>query len=214
MKSELLLLLHITDKKIINKIELIYLDKKNNILKISNKVSYNKYYRVQKIKDKEEKNLDDILKKTEKIIVKVILDKRLGILTVIPKLSYDEKNIIATPIILIPITSKYIFKYFKEKGREKEPEYIESYNPEEYSNNNFEKKYSIGIIDKKRKETSLHISETNMSADEVIETKNYYDFLTDERDVELFELYKWKKRQKNQDCSEYTKRKYRTDDTD
>lgn len=28
MKSELLLLLHITDKKIINKIELIYLDKK------------------------------------------------------------------------------------------------------------------------------------------------------------------------------------------
>ena len=55
-------------------------------MKISNKVSYNKYYRVQKIKDKEEKNLDDILKKTEKIIVKVILDKRLGILTVIPKL--------------------------------------------------------------------------------------------------------------------------------
>ena len=110
-------------------------------MKISNKVSYNKYYRVQKIKDKEEKNLDDILKKTEKIIVKVILDKRLGILTVIPKLSYDEKNIIATPIILIPITSKYIFKYFKEKGREKEPEYIESYNPEKYSNNNFEKKY-------------------------------------------------------------------------
>ena len=42
---------------------------------ISNKVSYNKYYRVQKIKDKEEKNLDDILKKTEKIIVKVILEK-------------------------------------------------------------------------------------------------------------------------------------------
>ena len=86
-------------------------------MKISNKVSYNKYYRVQKIKDKEEKNLDDILKKTEKIIVKVILDKRLGILTVIPKLSYDEKNIIATPIILIPITSKYIFKYFNEKCR-------------------------------------------------------------------------------------------------
>ena len=53
-----------------------------------------------------------------------------------------------------------------------------------------------------------------MSADEVIETKNYYDFLTDEKDVELFELYKWKKRQKNQDCSEYTERKYRTDDTD
>ena len=53
-----------------------------------------------------------------------------------------------------------------------------------------------------------------MSADEVIETKNYYDFLTDEKDVELFELYKWKKSQKNQECSEYTERKYRTDDTD
>lgn len=33
MKSELLLLLHITNKKIINKIELIYLDKKETLEK-------------------------------------------------------------------------------------------------------------------------------------------------------------------------------------
>ena len=42
MKNELLLL-YITDRKAINKIEMFYLDKENNILKISNKISYNKY---------------------------------------------------------------------------------------------------------------------------------------------------------------------------
>lgn len=65
MKNELLLL-YITDRKAINKIEMFYLDKENDILKISNKISYNKYYRVRKIKDKETNDLEDILKKNGK----------------------------------------------------------------------------------------------------------------------------------------------------
>ena len=64
--NNVLLLLYITDRKAINKIEMFYLDKENNILKISNKISYNKYYRVRKIEDKETNDLEDILKKNGK----------------------------------------------------------------------------------------------------------------------------------------------------
>lgn len=186
MKNELLLL-YITDRKAINKIEMFYLDKENNILKISNKISYNKYYRVRKIKDKETNDLEDILKKTEKIIIKIILYKRLVVLAVIPKLSFDEEN-----IIIISISSKYMFKYFKENGSENTFKYIESYNPEKH-NDDFKKKYSIGTfnVNKNGEEITLQVSETNMNIDEVVELKNYYDFLINEKDEGLFELYKY-----------------------
>ena len=185
MKNELLL--YITDRKAINKIEMFYLDRENNILKISNKISYNKYYRVRKIEDKETSGSDDILKKTEKIIIKIVLYKRLVVLAVIPKLSFDEKN-----IVIISISSRYIFKYFKEKGSEDIPEYIESYNPEKHNDNHFEKKYSIGTFNvEKGEDITLHVSETNMNINEVIEFKNYYNFLINEKDEGLFELYKY-----------------------
>lgn len=186
MKNELLLL-YITDRKAINKIEMFYLDKENNILKISNKISYNKYYRVRKIEDKETNDLEDILKKTEKIIIKIILYKRLVVLAVIPKLSFDEEN-----IIIISISSKYMFKYFKENGSENTFKYIESYNPEKH-NDDFKKKYSIGTfnVNKNGEEITLQVSETNMNIDEVVELKNYYDFLINEKDEGLFELYKY-----------------------
>lgn len=186
MKNELLLL-YITDRKAINKIEMFYLDKENNILKISNKISYNKYYRVRKIEDKETNDLEDILKKTEKIIIKIILYKRLVVLAVIPKLSFDEEN-----IIIISILSKYVFKYFKENGSENTFKYIESYNPEK-RNDDFKKKYSIGTfnVNKNGEEITLQVSETNMNIDEVVELKNYYNFLTNGKDEGLFELYKY-----------------------
>lgn len=186
MKNELLLL-YITDRKAINKIEMFYLDKENNILKISNKISYNKYYRVRKIKDKETNDLEDILKKTEKIIIKIILYKRLVVLAVIPKLSFDEEN-----IIIISISSKYMFKYFKENGSENTFKYIESYNPEKH-NDDFKKKYSIGTfnVNKNGEEITLQVSETNMNIDEVVELKNYYNFLINGKDEGLFELYKY-----------------------
>ena len=186
MKNELLLL-YITDRKAINKIEMFYLDKENNILKISNKISYNKYYRVRKIEDKETNDLEDILKKTEKIIIKIILYKRLVVLAVIPKLSFDEEN-----IIIISILSKYMFKYFKENGSENTSKYIESYNPEK-SNDDFKKKYSIGTfnVNKNGEEITLQVSETNMNIDEVVELKNYYNFLINGEDEGLFELYKY-----------------------
>ena len=186
MKNELLLL-YITDRKAINKIEMFYLDKENNILKISNKISYNKYYRVRKIKDKETNDLEDILKKTEKIIIKIILYKRLVVLAVIPKLSFDEEN-----IIIISISSKYMFKYFKENGSENTSKYIESYNPEKH-NDDFKKKYSIGTfnVNKNGEEITLQVSETNMNIDEVVELKNYYNFLINGKDEGLFELYKY-----------------------
>ena len=139
MKNELLLL-YITDRKAINKIEMFYLDKENNILKISNKISYNKYYRVRKIEDKETNDLEDILKKTEKIIIKIILYKRLVVLAVIPKLSFDEEN-----IIIISILSKYMFKYFKENGSENTFKYIESYNPEK-RNDDFKKNIVLELL--------------------------------------------------------------------
>lgn len=186
MKNELLLL-YITDRKAINKIEMFYLDKENNILKISNKISYNKYYRVRKIEDKETNDLEDILKKTEKIIIKIILYKRLVVLAVIPKLSFDEEN-----IIIISISSKYMFKYFKENGSENTSKYIESYNPEKH-NDDFKKKYSIGTfnVNKNGEEITLQVSETNMNIDEVVELKNYYNFLINGKDEGLFELYKY-----------------------
>lgn len=186
MKNELLLL-YITDRKAINKIEMFYLDKENNILKISNKISYNKYYRVRKIEDKETNDLEDILKKTEKIIIKIILYKRLVVLAVIPKLSFDEEN-----IIIISILSKYMFKYFKENGSENTFKYIESYNPEK-RNDDFKKKYSIGTfnVNKNGEEITLQVSETNMNIDEVVELKNYYNFLINGEDEGLFELYKY-----------------------
>lgn len=186
MKNELLLL-YITDRKAINKIEMFYLDKENNILKISNKISYNKYYRVRKIEDKETNDLEDILKKTEKIIIKIILYKRLVVLAVIPKLSFDEEN-----IIIISILSKYMFKYFKENGSENTSKYIESYNPEKH-NDDFKKKYSIGTfnVNKNGEEITLQVSETNMNIDEVVELKNYYNFLINGKDEGLFELYKY-----------------------
>lgn len=186
MKNELLLL-YITDRKAINKIEMFYLDKENNILKISNKISYNKYYRVRKIEDKETNDLEDILKKTEKIIIKIILYKRLVVLAVIPKLSFDEEN-----IIIISILSKYMFKYFKENGSENTSKYIESYNPEK-RNDDFKKKYSIGTfnVNKNGEEITLQVSETNMNIDEVVELKNYYNFLINGEDEGLFELYKY-----------------------
>lgn len=186
MKNELLLL-YITDRKAINKIEMFYLDKENDILKISNKISYNKYYRVRKIKDKETNDLEDILKKTEKIIIKIILYKRLVVLAVIPKLSFDENN-----IVIISISSKYIFKYFKENGSENTFKYIESYNPEKH-NDDFKKKYSIGTfnVNKNGEEITLQVSETNMNIDEVVELKNYYNFLINGKDEGLFELYKY-----------------------
>ena len=186
MKNELLLL-YITDRKAINKIYMFYLDKENNILKISNKISYNKYYRVRKIEDKETNDLEDILKKTEKIIIKIILYKRLVVLAVIPKLSFDEEN-----IIIISILSKYMFKYFKENGSENTSKYIESYNPEK-RNDDFKKKYSIGTfnVNKNGEEITLQVSETNMNIDEVVELKNYYNFLINGEDEGLFELYKY-----------------------
>ena len=187
MMKFVFLLLFITDRKAINKIEMFYLDKENNILKISNKISYNKYYRVRKIKDKETNDLEDILKKTEKIIIKIILYKRLVVLAVIPKLSFDEEN-----IIIISISSKYMFKYFKENGSENTFKYIESYNPEKH-NDDFKKKYSIGTfnVNKNGEEITLQVSETNMNIDEVVELKNYYNFLINGKDEGLFELYKY-----------------------
>ena len=85
-----------------------------------------------------------------------------------------------------------MFKYFKENGSENTFKYIESYNPEK-RNDDFKKKYSIGTfnVNKNGEEITLQVSETNMNIDEVVELKNYYNFLINGEDEGLFEIYKY-----------------------
>jgi hypothetical protein len=120
-----LIMLNITDRKAIDNVEIFYLDSAGDVLKHSVNVSYNKYSRVRKIIDTDTDGLEDILKKSENILVKIKLHKSIVILAVIPNVSFDDER-----IVIVPVRSRYVYKGFKKNGLENTFKYIESYSPE------------------------------------------------------------------------------------
>lgn len=152
-----LILLNITDRKAIDSVEMFYLDNNGEVIRHSSNISYNKYSRVRKIVDKNTDGVEDILKRTENILLKIKLHKSIVILAVIPNVSFDDER-----IVIVPIRSRYVYKGFKKNGLENTPEYIESYSPYK-SVGDFDIKYTLGgFVEMSENDIVVSVTESNM----------------------------------------------------
>lgn len=181
-----LILLNITERKAIDSVEIFYLDSAGDVLKHSVNVSYNKYSRVRKIIDNDTDRLEDILKKTENILVKVKLHKSIVILAVIPNVSFDDER-----IVIVPVRSRYVYKGFKKNGLENTPEYMESYSPDK-NVGDFDIKYTLGgFVEMSENDIVVSVTESNMDRNAMESSEPYYRFLSESFDEGLFELYRY-----------------------
>lgn len=181
-----LILLNITERKAIDSVEIFYLDSAGDVIRHSNNVSYNKYSRVRKIVDNDTDRLEDILKKTENIMVKVKLHKSIVILAVIPNVSFDDER-----LVIVPVRSRYVYKGFKKNGLENTPEYIESYSPDK-NVGDFDIKYALGgFVEMSENDIVVSVTESNMDRNAMESSEPYYRFLSESFDEGLFELYRY-----------------------
>lgn len=181
-----LILLNITERKAIDSVEIFYLDSAGDVIRHSNNVSYNKYSRVRKIVDNDTDRLEDILKKTENIMVKVKLHKSIVILAVIPNVSFDDER-----LVIVPVRSRYVYKGFKKNGLENTPEYIESYSPDK-NVGDFDIKYALGgFVEMSENDIVVRVTESDMDRNVMESAEPYYRFLSDSFDEGLFELYRY-----------------------
>ena len=181
-----LIMLNITDRKAIDSVEIFYLDSGGDVLKHSVNVSYNKYSRVRKIVDNDTDGVEDILKQTENILVKVKLHKSIVILAVIPNVSFDDER-----IVIVPVRSRYVYKGFKKNGLENTFKYIESYSPEK-NIGDFDIKYALGgFVEMSKNDIVVSVTESNMDRNATESSEPYYRFLSESFDEGLFELYRY-----------------------
>lgn len=181
-----LIMLNITDSKAIDSVEIFYLDSGGDVLKHSVNVSYNKYSRVRKIIDTDTDGLEDILKKSENILVKIKLHKSIVILAVIPNVSFDDER-----IVIVPVRSRYVYKGFKKNGLENTFKYIESYSPEK-NIGDFDIKYALGgFVEMSKNDIVVSVTESNMDRNAMESSEPYYRFLSESFDEGLFELYRY-----------------------
>ena len=179
-----LIMLNITDSKAIDSVEIFYLDSGGDVLKHSVNVSYNKYSRVRKIIDNDTDGLEDILKRSENILVKIKLHKSIVILAVIPNVSFDDER-----IVIVPVRSRYVYKGFKKNGLENTFKYIESYSPEK-NIGDFDIKYVLGgFVEMSENDIVVSVTESNMDRNAMESSEPYYRFLSESFDEGLFELY-------------------------
>ena len=177
-------MLNITDSKAIDSVEIFYLDSGGDVLKHSVNVSYNKYSRVRKIIDNDTDGLEDILKRSENILVKIKLHKSIVILAVIPNVSFDDER-----IVIVPVRSRYVYKGFKKNGLENTFKYIESYSPEK-NIGDFDIKYVLGgFVEMSENDIVVSVTESNMDRNAMESSEPYYRFLSESFDEGLFELY-------------------------
>lgn len=181
-----LILLNITDRKAIDSVEMFYLDNNGEVIRHSIKVSYNKYSRVRKIVDNDTDGVENILKKTENILVNVKLHKSIVILAIIPNVSFDDER-----IVIVPVRSRYVYKGFKKNGLENTPEYMESYSPDK-NVGDFDIKYAIGgFVEMSENDIVVRVTESDMDRNVIESVEPYYRFLSDSFDEGLFELYRY-----------------------
>lgn len=181
-----LILLNITDRKGIDSVEMFYLDNNGDVIRHSSNVSYNKYSRVRKIVDNDMDGLDNILKKTKNILVKVKLHKSVVILAIIPNVSFDDER-----IVIVPVRSRYIYRGFKKNGLENTPEYMESYSPDK-NVGDFDIKYVIGgFVEMSENDIVVRVTESDMDRNVMESVEPYYRFLSDSFDEGLFELCRY-----------------------
>lgn len=181
-----LILLNITDRKAIDSAEMFYLDNNGEVIRHSIKVSYNKYSRVRKIVDNDTDGLENILKKTENILVKVKLHKSVVILALIPNVSFDDER-----IVIVPIRSRYIYRGFKKNGLENTFKYIESYSPDK-NVGDFDIKYALGgFVEMSKNDIVVRVTESDMDKNVIESVEPHYRFLSDSFDEGLFELYRY-----------------------
>lgn len=181
-----LILLNITDRKAIDSVEMFYLDNNGEVIRHSIKVSYNKYSRVRKIVDNDTDGLENILKKTENILVKVKLHKSVVILALIPNVSFDDER-----IVIVPIRSRYIYRGFKKNGLENTFKYIESYSPDK-NVGDFDIKYALGgFVEMSKNDIVVRVTESNMDRNALESSEPYYRFLSNSFDEGLLELYRY-----------------------
>lgn len=179
-------MLNITDSKAIDSVEIFYLDSGGDVLKHSVNVLYNKYSRVRKIIDNDTDGLEDILKRSENILVKIKLHKSIVILAVIPNVSFDDER-----IVIVPVRSRYVYKGFKKNGLENTFKYIESYSPEK-NIGDFDIKYALGgFVEMSKNDIVVSVTESNMDRNATESSEPYYRFLSESFDEGLFELYRY-----------------------
>ena len=181
-----LIMLNITDRKAIDSVEMFYLDNNGEVVRHSSNVSYNKYSRVRKIVDNDTDGVEEILKRTENILVKVKLHKSIVILAVIPNVSFDDER-----IVIVPVRSRYVYKGFKKNGLENKFKYIESYSPDK-NVGDFDIKYVLGgFVEMSENDIVVSVTESNMDRNSMESSEPYYRFLSDSFDEGLFELYRY-----------------------
>ena len=181
-----LIMLNITDRKAIDSVEMFYLDNNGEVVRHSSNVSYNKYSRVRKIVDNDTDGVEEILKRTENILVKVKLHKSIVILAVIPNVSFDDER-----IVIVPVRSRYVYKGFKKNGLENKFKYIESYSPDK-NFGDFDIKYVLGgFVEMSENDIVVSVTESNMDRNSMESSEPYYRFLSDSFDEGLFELYRY-----------------------
>ena len=181
-----LIMLNITDRKAIDSVEMFYLDNNGEVVRHSSNVSYNKHSRVRKIVDNDTDGVEEILKRTENILVKVKLHKSIVILAVIPNVSFDDER-----IVIVPVRSRYVYKGFKKNGLENKFKYIESYSPDK-NVGDFDIKYVLGgFVEMSENDIVVSVTESNMDRNSMESSEPYYRFLSDSFDEGLFELYRY-----------------------
>ena len=181
-----LILLNITDRKAIDSVEMFYLDNNGEVIRHSSNISYNKYSRVRKIVDNDTDGLEDILKKTENILVKLKFHKSIVILAIIPNVSFDDER-----IVIVPVRSRYVYKGFRKNGLENTFKYIESYSPDK-SVGDFDIKYTLGgFVEMSENDIVVSVTESNMDRNAMESSEPYYRFLSESFDEGLFELYRY-----------------------
>ena len=181
-----LILLNITDRKAIDSVEMFYLDNKEEVIRHSSNLSYNRYERVRKIVDKNTDGVEDILKRTENILLKIKLHKSIVILAVIPNVCFDDER-----IVIVPVRSRYVYKGFRKNGLENTFKYIESYSPDK-SVGDFDIKYTLGgFVEMSENDIVVSVTESNMDRNTMESSEPYYRFLSESFDEGLFELYRY-----------------------
>lgn len=181
-----LIMLNITDRKVIDSVEMFYLDNKGDVIRHSSNLSYNRYERVRKIVDKNTDGVEDILKRTENILLKIKLHKSIVILAVIPNVCFDDER-----IVIVPVRSRYVYKGFRKNGLENTFKYIESYSPEK-NIGDFDIKYTLGgFVEMSENDIVVSVTESNMDRNAMESSEPYYRFLSESFDEGLFELYRY-----------------------
>ena len=181
-----LILLNITDRKAIDSVEMFYLDNKEEVIRHSSNLSYNRYERVRKIVDKNTDGVEDILKRTENILLKIKLHKSIVILAVIPNVCFDDER-----IVIVPVRSRYVYKGFRKNGLENTFKYIASYSPDK-SVGDFDIKYTLGgFVEMSENDIVVSVTESNMDRNTMESSEPYYRFLSESFDEGLFELYRY-----------------------